>query len=297
MVESCPGRVVQQQIGAHERAQPRARTSSAASTSTPTPRTRTRSARRARRSTVSACAARSSASLTPAPSTTNSPSSTRSVPSSRRSSSSAAWTGGVSVTACRRRLVGMDPSVAPVSHRTCPTRPQVRSAPATELSTRTARRLLPEGTASPQMAISYRGARIGPHRPESWAKSPGAVRSTCKSMGPGMGSPPLRSSHIAADSRGFGRETDSLPNDEDAGGGSRHLLTAAARPPRGGRSTCRACDDARRRPLSSGRGVRARLPHADARGCSTSRTTSATSRGAIATRPSLRARARGSTAA
>ena len=148
MVESCPGRVVQQQIGAHERAQPRARTSSAASTSTPTPRTRTRSARRARRSTVSACAARSSASLTPAPSTTNSPSSTRSVPSSRRSSSSAAWTGGVSVTACRRRLVGMDPSVAPVSHRTV--RPAAKCAPlpATELSTRTAGRLLPEGRAA-----------------------------------------------------------------------------------------------------------------------------------------------------
>jgi hypothetical protein len=56
----------------------------------------------------------------------------------------------------------------------------------------------------------------GPHRPELWAKSAAAVESTWKSMGSGLGSPPLRTSDIAADSRGFGRETDSLPNDEDA---------------------------------------------------------------------------------
>jgi hypothetical protein len=38
--------------------------------------------------------------------------------------------------------------------------------------------------------------------------------------GSDLGSPPLRSSDMAADSRGFGREIDSLPNDEDAGAGA-----------------------------------------------------------------------------
>jgi hypothetical protein len=67
----------------------------------------------------------------------------------------------------------------------------------------------------------------GPHRPELWAKSGGVVRSACKSMGSGLGSPPLRSSAFAVDSRGFGREIDSLPNDEDADAGS--LVISPAR--------------------------------------------------------------------
>ena len=67
----------------------------------------------------------------------------------------------------------------------------------------------------------------GPHRPEFWAKSGRVVRSTCKSMGSGLGSPPLKSADIAVDSRGFGREIDSLPNDEDADAGS--LVISRAR--------------------------------------------------------------------
>jgi hypothetical protein len=60
----------------------------------------------------------------------------------------------------------------------------------------------------------------GPHRPELWAKSRGVVGSICKSMGSGVGSPPLRTSDIAADSRGFGRGMDSLPNDPGASAGA-----------------------------------------------------------------------------
>jgi hypothetical protein len=46
-------------------------------------------------------------------------------------------------------------------------------------------------------------------------------------MGSSLGSPPLRSSDVAVDSRGFGREIDSLPNDEDADAGS--LVISPAR--------------------------------------------------------------------
>jgi len=42
-----------------------------------------------------------------------------------------------------------------------------------------------------------------------------------------LGSPPLRSSVFAFDSRGFGREIDSLANDEDADTGSLVLSSAA----------------------------------------------------------------------
>ena len=78
----------------------------------------------------------------------------------------------------------------------------------------------------------------GPHRPELWARSAGAVRSTCKSMGSGLGSPPPRSSDIAVDSRGFARGMDSLPNDDDDAG-SLVISLPAPRPRRGRRSTCR----------------------------------------------------------
>jgi hypothetical protein len=75
----------------------------------------------------------------------------------------------------------------------------------------------------------------GPHRPELWAKSGGALRSTCKSMGSGSSSPPLGTSDLAVDSRGFGRGMDSLPNDEAASAGASsapdvHRPTADRRP-------------------------------------------------------------------
>ena len=73
------------------------------------------------------------------------------------------------------------------------------------------------------------------------------------SRGSSLGSPPLRSSDIAADSRGFGREIDSLPNDEDAGVGS--LVISRARCAATARAALHVPNrrvTTRRRPLSLG---------------------------------------------
>jgi hypothetical protein len=127
----------------------------------------------------------------------------------------------------------------------------------------------------------------GPHRPELWAKPGGVVRSTCKSTGSGLGSRPLRSSVFPVDSRGFDREIDSLPNDEDAGAGS--LVISSARCAATARAALHV-PNRRVTTLAAGhspwRGVRARLPHVDARACSASRMTSAAGRSGRASRAS-----------
>jgi hypothetical protein len=123
----------------------------------------------------------------------------------------------------------------------------------------------------------------GPHRPELWAKFPVAVRSTCKSMGSSLGSPPLRSSDIAADSRGFGREIDSLPNDEDTDAGS--LVISPACSAAAARAALQV-PNRRVTTLAAGHSPSARRatasPHVDARGYATSRRRWATSHSAIA---------------
>ena len=127
-----------------------------------------------------------------------------------------------------------------------------------------------------------------------------AVRSTCKSMGSGLGSRPLRSSDIAVDSRGFGREIDSLPNDEDADAGSLGRISPARRA-----ATARATLHVPNRRVTTlaaghspcGQPRRARLPRAGARACATSHTTTAADRSARASRASRRAPARASSAA
>ena len=147
----------------------------------------------------------------------------------------------------------------------------------------------------------------GPHRPELWAKSRGVVRSTCKSMGSHIASAPARSSVIAVDSPGFGREIDSLPNDADTDAGSLVISPTPApssspSPLRGHRAggapgAEQACDDTTTPATRPRRGVRPPLPHVDARAFATSRMTLASGRGARATRAWRRAPARASNAA
>ena len=104
--EPDPRGVVKQKRRRHDRAQPARRTSSAAARSAGISRRRIRLARRRRNAAASSRSARTRASFYRAPRITSSPISTRSSPSAWRRSSSAACTGGISVIAGRRRLVG-----------------------------------------------------------------------------------------------------------------------------------------------------------------------------------------------
>jgi hypothetical protein len=74
----------------------------------------------------------------------------------------------------------------------------------------------------------------GPHRPELWANPTPRIGKSCKSRCCSCCPPPLRTSDIAVDSRGFGREIDSLANDEHADAGS------LGHPPAGCSATARA---------------------------------------------------------
>lgn len=116
MTQASPRRVVDQERGCQGPAQLR-RAASAASASTGTSPPRIQSATSAPALRERSLAPRRRASFSSAPSTTSSPRSSRPAPSSPRRRSRASWTGGVSVIAWRRRLVGIsDASVTPGTH-------------------------------------------------------------------------------------------------------------------------------------------------------------------------------------